>query len=194
MKWLFFTYSMPAEPSKYRVYVWRRLKKLGAVNFHSAWVIPHSSSRIDELKMLAEEVTKFKGESLLIEGKTLDEAQEEAILKLFTESRDEEYRELIEKCEDYFKEIAFEIERENFIFAEVEENEEELEKLDQWLKKIEKRDVVEAPLHKEAVEKLNTCEKMFEDFAKTVYLHIHHKDKADQPSGKPQKRSPKVRT
>jgi hypothetical protein len=173
MKWLFFSYSLPTEPSKARVYVWRQLKKLGAVNYQSTWVLPYSNERIGEIKHLANEIERYKGESLLLEGKALDKKQEERIYKAFVDSRNEEYQEIIEKCEDYFKEIAFEIERKNFIFAEVEENEEELEKLKQWLKKVEKRDLVGAPLQKAAAEKIKTCEKMFNDFAKTVYLHTH---------------------
>jgi len=45
---------------------------------------------------------------------------EESITQVFIDSRNEEYKEVIEKCEDYFKEIEFEIGRQNFIFAEVE--------------------------------------------------------------------------
>jgi superfamily I DNA and RNA helicase len=77
---------------------------------------------------------------------------------------------------DYAKEIEFEISRQNFIFAEVEENEEELEKLKLWLKKVEKRDIVEAPLHKEAIEQIKACEALFQDFAQRVYEHSHGKD------------------
>ena len=127
MKWLFFSYSLPTEPSKARVYIWRQVKKLGAVNYQSSWVLPYSQDHIAELKKLVADITEYKGESLLIEGKTLDKNHEELIAKVFRESRDEEYRELIDKCEDYFKELAHEIERKNFIFAEVEENEDELE-------------------------------------------------------------------
>ena len=187
MKWLFFSYSLPTEPSKARVYVWRQLQKLGAVNHQATWVLPYSQERIEEIQRLAAEIERYQGESLLLEGKTLDKKQEERIYKAFADSRNEEYQEIIEKCEDYFKEIAYEMERKNFIFAEVEENEEELEKLKQWLKKVEKRDLVGAPLKKAAMEKIKTCEKMFEGFAKTVYLHTHQKsktDKADAADGK----------
>lgn len=182
MKWLFFSYSLPTEPSKARVYVWRQLKKLGAVNYQSTWVLPYSNERIEDIKRIAIEIERYQGESLLLEGKTLDKSQEERIYKAFADSRNEEYQEIIEKCEDYFKEIAFEIERKNFIFAEVEENEEELEKLKQWLKKVQRRDVIGAPLQKAATEKIKACEKMFEDFAKTVFLHSHQQDKKDKPA------------
>ncbi len=169
MKWIFFSYSLPAEPSKARVHVWRRLKKLGAVNYQNVWLVPHSNERVSDLKKLTEDIKSYNGGSLLISGRVLDEDQEKEVHKVFTESRNEEYEEVIEKCEDFFKEIDFEIERKNFIFAEVEENEEELEKLKYWLKKIEKRDIIRPPLHKEAVKKIRLCEKRFEEFAQRVY-------------------------
>lgn len=171
MKWIFFSYSLPAEPSKTRVYVWRQLRKLGAVNYHSVWAIPQANDRIEALKKLTEEIEKWKGTALLIAGTVLMKSQEESITQVFIDSRNEEYKEIIEKCEDYFKEIEFEIGRQNFIFAEVEENEEELEKLKQWLKKVKKRDVVKPPLRKDALEKIKQCERIFNDFARRVYEH-----------------------
>jgi hypothetical protein len=184
MKWLFFSYSLPAEPSKMRVYVWRQLKKLGAVNYQNVWVVPHTNESVNELRKLIETIEEYKGEGMLIEGKALDKDQEERIHKVFIDSRNEEYQEVIEKCEDFFKEINFEIERKNFIFAEVEENEEELDKLKQWLKKIEKRDFVKSPLRKKATEQIKECEKVFEDFTRRVYEHIQSKSKKYELSKK----------
>jgi len=169
MKWLFFSYSLPTNPSKARVFVWRQLKKLGAVNYQSVWVAPYSLERINEFKKLIESIEGYKGMGLLIAGKILNKEQEENINQAFIDSRNEEYREIIDKCEAYFKEIEYEIQRQNFIFAEVEENEEELEKLKQWFKKVEKRDAMKPSLRKTAFEKIKMCEKMFDDFAKMVY-------------------------
>ncbi len=180
MKWLFFSYSLPAEPSKARVYVWRQLRKLGAVNCQSVWAIPHSAERLQELKRLIEDIEKYHGAGLLIAGNLLLKAQEESIIKAFIDSRNEEYDEIIDKCEDFFKEIEYEIGRQNFIFAEVEENEEELDKLKQWLKKVEKRDVIRPPLRKAALDKVKMCEKIFEDFARRVYEHCQVKSRGKQ--------------
>jgi hypothetical protein len=184
MKWLFFSYTLPSRPSRARVSIWRQLKKLGAVNYQSVWVLPYSSDRINEINKLIRDIENWKGEGLLVEGKVLNAGQEERINAAFVASRNEEYREIIGKCDDYVKEIEFEIGRQNFIFAEVEENEEELEKLKQWLKKVEKRDIVEAPLRKEALERIKGCEDLFQDFALKVYEHSHGKD---QERRKPKK-------
>lgn len=183
MKWIFFSYSLPAKPSKARVYVWRQLRKLGALSYQSFWILPSSPERINELKKLCENIDGFQGESLIIDGKVLSAEQEERIRKIFVESRDEEYQELIYKCDDFFKEIQSEIDRENFIFAEVEENEEELDKLRLWFKKIGKRDVLGAPKRKAALEKVKSCDRVFEDFARRVYEHQHAGQ--GKPSAKP---------
>jgi len=185
VKWLFFSYSLPAEPSKARVYIWRQIRRLGAINCQSSWVLPYSNEHLAELKRLVADISGYKGESLLIAGKALDKTQEELIAGRFRESRDEEYRELIEQCEDFFKEISRETERKNFIFAEVEENEEDLAKLKRWLTKIEKRVVEGATLRKTAVEKVKECERRFDEFTKTVYLHSQGKGTVHPGSGKP---------
>jgi len=191
MRWLFFSYTLPSRPSRARVAIWRQLKKLGAVNYQSVWVLPYSSDRVNEVNKLIRDIESWKGEGFLIDGKVLNRDQEERINTAFVESRNEEYREIISKCADYVKEIEFEIGRENFIFAEVEENEEELEKLKQWLKKVEKRDIVEAPLRKEAVEKIKNCEDLFQDFALKVYEHSQLQDRKRRKSDKRDRPGPK---
>lgn len=76
----------------------------------------------------------------------------------------------------FFKEISFEIERQNFIFAEVEENEEELEKLKAWLKKVEKRDFVNAPLKRKLLRKLRNVQEFLRNFQRE-YIKKHRKNK-----------------
>ncbi len=172
MKWLFFSYTVPAKPSKARVHVWRQLKRLGAVNFKSLWVLPHSKKRIQHLTALVQDIESFHGEGFILEGKTLTAADEEAITHAVLSSNNEEFSEILHKCDDFLKEIDMEISKKNFIFAEVEENEEEFEKLKKWFKKIEKRSILETPLRKDAVEKLALCEQALDTFSQMVYNHI----------------------
>ncbi len=168
------TYTLPTEPSKARVAVWRKLRKLGAINHQALWVLPYSRQHIKDVTSLVAEIERQRGQGLVVAGALLDKAREEQVEEAFSRSRDEEYQELIAKCDDYEKEIEFEIGRRNFIFAEVEENEEELRKLTEWLRKIERRDILSASLHRKAVEKVARCEKMFEGFSKRVYEHADH--------------------
>ncbi|MCL6477368.1 MAG: hypothetical protein K6T65_03030 [Peptococcaceae bacterium] len=54
---------------------------------------------------------------------------------MFNQARNEEYDEVIDRCQDFFKEIDKEIDRKHFTFGELEENEEDFEKLKNGLKK-----------------------------------------------------------
>ena len=111
----------------------------------------------------------LEGESLVFEGKLLKEEDEKRVVDALSESSRQEYAEFMDKCAAYLKEIESETAAENFIFAEVEENEEELEKLKKWLKKIQKRQTVNLPVQEEAIAALDQCEEVFEHFAALAY-------------------------
>lgn len=175
MKWIFLSYSMPSKPSKFRVQAWRQLKRLGAVNFQTVWAIPHSRDKLQDLEKLVADIRSWKGDAFLVVGKPLTEEDEKRLLAAAVESSNEEYREVLHVAEDFLEEIRSEIEKKNFIFAEVEENEEELAKIKKWLVKIGKRSACEAPLHKETLDKIRLCEKALDDFSQMVFDHVHAK-------------------
>jgi len=52
------------------------------------------------------------------------------------------------------------------------------------LKKVEKRDIVEAPLLKEAAERIKSYEELFQDFAQKVYEHSQIKERIRRNSTK----------
>lgn len=178
MKWIFLSYSMPTKPSKYRVQAWRQLKRLGAVNFQNVWAIPHGREKLQDIEKLATDIRAWKGEAFLTVGKPLTEDDEKRLLAAASEASNEEYGELLHVAEDFLEEIRMEIEKKNFIFAEVEENEEELAKIKKWMTKVEKRSVCEAPLRKETLEKIRQCDKALEDFSQLVFDHLHAKGSA----------------
>lgn len=64
--WLIFLYRVPHDPSTGRVYVWRRLKRLGAVMLQdAAWALPMMSSNLEQLQELGHEVRAFGGDALV---------------------------------------------------------------------------------------------------------------------------------
>ncbi len=81
---------------------------------------------------------------MLLETVGLDRAQEDKVVGRFTADRDEAYRELIDKCADFEAEIAKETAAEHFTYAELEENDEDLEKLKSRLAKIRRLDFYHA--------------------------------------------------
>jgi hypothetical protein len=56
-EWVLLSYRVPREPTAARVYVWRRLRRLGAVLVHGAvWALPRTAATLEQLLWLAEEI------------------------------------------------------------------------------------------------------------------------------------------
>ena len=80
--WLLFLYKVPHEPSSHRVYVWRKLKRFGALLLHdSAWALPMSSRSLAQFQELAEEISKLGGDSLLWEARLAVGKQDESLIR-----------------------------------------------------------------------------------------------------------------
>ena len=48
MEWLLFTYWLPPEPSRKRVFIWRQLKKIGALSTEGGgWLLPKSRAVVN---------------------------------------------------------------------------------------------------------------------------------------------------
>lgn len=171
-KWIVLNYNLPTEPSRHRVAVWRSLKKLGAVNIQqSMWILGYSEENYHALQRISQEIESNNGEALLMESVFFDEKHEQRVISIFNDIRDEEYKEFIDECEKYLKELEKEISIEKFTFAELEEEEEELQKLISWYGKIEVRDIFHSTLEKDTKEILEQIKRAFENYSELVYKH-----------------------
>jgi len=169
-KWLVLNYNLPTEPSRPRVAVWRKLKKLGAVNIQqSMWIMIYSDENYEILNKLSQDIESDNGTSFLMECIFYDEKHEERIVLIYNEMRNDEYKEFISECKKYLKELEKEISIKKFTFAELEEEEEELQKLKSWQKKIENRDLFHSSLSFEANEFLIKINDSFEHYSEMVY-------------------------
>jgi hypothetical protein len=65
--------------------------------------------------------------------------------------------------------LGKETKRKKFTFAELEENEDELQKLESWLARIQARDLVGGERAAEAISSFDTCKKTLAAFAENVY-------------------------
>jgi len=111
----------------------------------------------------------MKGEAVILETVALDRGQEEKGIARFKEDRDEQYREFIGRCADLEVEIAKEIAIKKFTYAELEEEDTDLKKLQGWLEKIRKLDFYGATLADEAAERLRGCESLLDAYAQQVF-------------------------
>ncbi|MEU4232845.1 Chromate resistance protein ChrB [Nonomuraea sp. NPDC026600] len=60
-----------------------------------------------------------------------------------------------------------------FTLAELEEEEQSLERLRRWHRDLSARDVFTAPQAAQAAERLKDCERACEDYAERVFEHLH---------------------
>ncbi len=168
--WLLLTYKVPSEPTTKRIALWRRLKGMGAVYLQNGvCLLPKTDDHGRRLKMLENDIAEMGGESVLLETVGLDRAQEEKVVARFTADRDEQYREFLGRCADFEKEIAKEIAINKFTYAELEEEDTDLKKLQGWLEKIKKLDFYGAPLAEEATARLRACEVLLDGYAQRVF-------------------------
>jgi DNA-binding transcriptional regulator PaaX len=89
-KWIAINYSLPREPSRVRVSIWRKLKKIGAVSIQqSMWILPSSNENNGLLNAVKDEVSRNGGEAFML-AFSADEDGEKMIINKFNAARDEE--------------------------------------------------------------------------------------------------------
>jgi DNA-binding transcriptional regulator PaaX len=96
--WLLLTYKVPNKPSARRVYIWRKLKRLGAILLNeTVWILPDTSRTAEQFQWLAAEIQEMHGTAYLWQSRLLFEGNEEALIDQFVEQVDSAYQKLLEK-------------------------------------------------------------------------------------------------
>jgi hypothetical protein len=94
--WLLLVYKVPSEPSARRVYVWRKLKRVGAILLHDAvWVLPMTDRTREQLQWLAAEINEMEGEAMLWESALVLAGQEEVLVQQFVAQAESAYQEIL---------------------------------------------------------------------------------------------------
>lgn len=167
-EWLLLVYRIPSEPTRLRAGVWRKLKGLGAVYLQSSTAaIPASRPNERAMRALRAEIVELGGTGYLFRANP--SAGGEQLRETFNAARDDEYDEIIDRCEDFLFQVRKEYEADHFTYAELEENEVDLTKLKGWLDRIKSRDVLGASKLDATVEALRRCEESLEEYAARVY-------------------------
>ena len=99
--WLLLTYKVPREPTASRVYVWRKLKRLGALPLQDAvWVMPASAPTREQMQWLAAEIEELEGEVTLWEARLTLNGQEETVVQQFIKQAEAGYREILDALKE----------------------------------------------------------------------------------------------
>ena len=166
--WLLLIYRVPPEPTRLRSTVWRRIKSLGAIYLqNSVAALPASTANERALRKLRREITDMSGTAMLMACSVL--AGESEVRASFQAARNDEYEEIVDKSEDFLRQVQKEYDENHFTYAELEENEVDLVKLRNWFAKIVERDAFGASGRAACEKILEKCEQSLEGYAARVY-------------------------
>jgi hypothetical protein len=168
--WVLLLAQLPASPSSPRVTVWRRARSAGAIGVQNgAWVLPDGPAHVRFFSGLATYVREQGGSAFAMRTMSATGTEDDEIVARFRSDRAKEYAELTERAEELLAELAKETDRSNFTFAELEENEQDLDRLSGWLEKITVRDFFPDEHAKDAAALLDRCKRALETFTGEVY-------------------------
>lgn len=168
--WLLLLAQLPKSPSSARVALWRRLRAAGATTMiNSAWVLPETPPHADLLGQLRDGVVRQGGTAFVLNVVVSSAEANETIMARFRADRAREYDEFAERCTALLDEIGRETGAGKYTFAEMEEDEQDLEKLARWLAKIQARDFFPDEREQQAAAMLVQCRSAVETFTQAVY-------------------------
>ena len=86
-EWVALGYSVPASPSKARVFVWRRLRAINAQALRPGMaLLPNTKENLHAFEELAKKIREFSGDAVLIEMNFVDPAENEEMRSRFMHS------------------------------------------------------------------------------------------------------------
>lgn len=174
MQWLVLVIKLPAEPSRHRVAVWRELRKAGAITLgQGTWAVPDVSAFTDGVRRVLQLADTAGGQAMTLTATGREPRDAAHFQQLFTAARSADWTEFLADCAKFEAEIAKEIRIAKFTLAELEEEEQSLERLRRWHRDLSARDVFTAPEAGQAAERLKDCERLCEDYAERVFAELH---------------------
>src|SRR5256885_7583004 len=91
--WLLLIHQIPPKPNYFRVKIWRRLQKLGAVGIkNSVYALPSNDQAQEDLNWVLREIVEGGGDASLVEARLVEGLNDEQVKEMFRAARRAEYR------------------------------------------------------------------------------------------------------
>src|SRR6266487_5849531 len=95
-RWVLLIHQIPPKPDYFRVKVWRRLQRLGAVAIkNSVYVLPRSDETVEDFQWQMREIVAGGGEASVCEANFVDGLTDAEIEALFRTARNADYGEIV---------------------------------------------------------------------------------------------------
>jgi hypothetical protein len=100
--WLLLLFSLPTKRKTERVAVWRRLKKMGAVQMKtSTYLLPNEPAQYEQFQWLAQQIRDYGGESTLVRAQEIEGLTRDEVVSLFNTAREAEYADLKKALQNF---------------------------------------------------------------------------------------------
>lgn len=101
VRWLLLMHQIPPQPSNFRVKIWRRLQKLGAVAIkNSVYVLPAGDHPQEDFEWVLREIQEGGGDATLCEARLINGLTDDEVVALFHAARDADYDEIGREVEE----------------------------------------------------------------------------------------------
>ena len=128
--WLLLLFTLPTRRNTERVAVWRRLKKIGAVQIKtSTYLLPDETAQYEQFQWLAQQIRDYGGESTLVRAQEIEGLTLDKVVAMFNQARAKDYTVLGKTLQSFIarqkkmdtEQAASELERLTRQFREIRE-------------------------------------------------------------------------
>jgi hypothetical protein len=104
--WLLLIHQIPPKPNYFRVKIWRRLQRLGAVGIkNSVYALPSSDQAHEDLNWVLREIVEGGGDASLVEARFIEGLSDDQVKEMFRSARDAEYQEVANEARELVRHL-----------------------------------------------------------------------------------------
>src|SRR5437588_35179 len=94
-RWFLLLYTLPSRQDTARVAVWRKFKKIGAIQIKtSPSLLPDQPAQYEHFQWLAQQIRDYGGDATLVRAQEIEGMPNEKLVALFNRARDQEFGEV----------------------------------------------------------------------------------------------------
>jgi hypothetical protein len=171
--WVVVLARLPAEPARHRMALWRELRRSGAIPLgQGVWAVPDLPAVRPLLERVTDIVDAANGTLLRLSAQGFADADVARLEQLYAAAREEEWSEFDADCGKYLAELDKEERLGKYTLAELEEEEQSLDRLRRWYRELRSRDLLGIPSTTDSATALRLCEERLEAYADHVYAAL----------------------
>jgi hypothetical protein len=104
--WLLLIHQIPPKPNYFRVKIWRRLQRLGAVAIkNSVYALPSNEQAQEDLNWVLREIVEGGGDASLVEARLVEGLNDEQVKEMFRAARDADYQAIANDARELAKRL-----------------------------------------------------------------------------------------